>query len=278
MEQMIELRAVAAGDRRRARRRATCRRPRPRAPSWCSTTSASGTPPARSGLQRRQLPHAARDDDRAGRPLRRRQDHHRAPGAAADRSRRRARCTLDGVDLREVTPGLAAPRGGAGAAGRGPVQRHPLRQHRLRRSRTPARPEVWAAAEAAELADVHRGPAHKHGDPGRRARAEALRRRAPAGRPRPRAPGQPAPAGARRGHQRARRPAPRRRSRRRCARCAPAAPRWSSPTASRPSSTPTRSWSCAAAASSSAATTPTCWPRAANTPRCGGGRPRGRPR
>jgi ABC-type iron transport system FetAB ATPase subunit len=48
-----------------------------------------------------------------------------------------------------------------------------------------------------------------------------------------------------------------------------AAPLWSSPTACRPLSMPTKSWCCRAARSSSAAPTRRCWRRAACSPRCG---------
>ena len=92
MEQMLELMAVQpeivdAPDARvpaagfRAGRRAGVRACR-----------ASGTPPARWAWSDVSFRHSARHDHRAGRSVRRGQDHHRAPGAAAASIRRQAAC------------------------------------------------------------------------------------------------------------------------------------------------------------------------------------------
>ena len=118
----------------------TCRRPRRKGAELVfehvelPARRPLGGPGATSSFARR-----AGHDHRPGRALRRRQDHHRAPGPAAARSPGRA-----GADRRRRPApgqaGRAAPGRRPGAAGRGPVQRHPLRQHRLRPARTPARP------------------------------------------------------------------------------------------------------------------------------------------
>ena len=117
------------------------------------------------------------------------------------------------------------------------------REHRLRAPRRDARSRSSAAARRAQAHDFITAPARRLRDGGRRARADALGRPAPAGRDRPGA------------DRRAADPDPRRRDlvgrrahrggdqARACARRWRAGRRSSSPTASRRSRSPTRSWS-----------------------------------
>ena len=110
---------------------------------------------------------------------------------------------LDGVDVRQIAAGVAAPQRRAGAAGGLPLRRHhhrqrPLRQARRDRGRDPrqrrrARPRRLAGRPAAR-------PRH----PGRPARRVALGGGAAAGRAAPRPPRRPRPARPRRGDQRGR--------------------------------------------------------------------------
>ncbi|MEJ0065266.1 MAG: hypothetical protein WDM85_07285 [Caulobacteraceae bacterium] len=91
MEQMLELRAILPEITDR-RTRATCRRLRPGAPTLVFDNVTFGTTPARLASQTSASARRGHDH-RPGRPVRRRQDHLGAAGAAADRSPAgRARC------------------------------------------------------------------------------------------------------------------------------------------------------------------------------------------
>jgi ABC-type multidrug transport system fused ATPase/permease subunit len=111
------------------------------------------------------------------------------------------RVTLDGHDLQGSEAGLAAPRRRPGAAGRGPVQRHPDGQHRLRPPRGLGGRGL-GRGRGGRVGRVHPKSARGHGHQGRRARAEAVGRRAPAGRHRPGPAGRSPGADPRRGDQR----------------------------------------------------------------------------
>ena len=113
----------------------------------------------RRAARQRQVDH--RPSDPALLRRRSRPDHDRRPG----RARRHAR--------------LAAPCGEPGAAGHLPVHRLDREQHRLWRSLGRARADR-AVERAGAPARLHRRPADRLRDPGRRARRVALRRPAPA--------------------------------------------------------------------------------------------------
>ena len=164
------------------------------------------------------------------------------------------RILVDGHDLRDVGGVLAALADGDRAPGGVPVQRHDRRQHRVRPCRRHARGGRGGRAGGRRPRLHHRaGERLRHR--GRRARRPALRRPAPARRVRPRADRRPAHPRARRGDLERRHPHRDRRSRTACGACSAAAPRSSSPTASRRSSAPAGSWCSTTGGSSSRART-----------------------
>ena len=142
------------------------------------------------GLSDVSFTHGARDDDRSGWTVGRRQDHDRAAGAAADRSSGRAgaarrtrsaggeaaiRCARPSPWCLRTSPCSTTP------SGRTSPLAIPTRARR-RCGRPPRRPNLLRFIESL---------AAQNGDAGGRAWAEAFRRRAPAGRPGACASGQP---------------------------------------------------------------------------------------
>ena len=123
-------------DRGRARRRRAARAARARS---SSATCTSGT--TRQQVLRGLDLHVGRG--RAGRPRRRqrqRQVDGRRRWSSGCSTRTRGQVLVDGYDVRDVTPALAAGPDRGGVRGELPVLRHHRRQHRLRPTRTrPAR-------------------------------------------------------------------------------------------------------------------------------------------
>ena len=186
------------------------------------------------------------------------------------------RVLVDGHDLRERHPGLLARGHRRGAAGHGAVQRHDRLQPRLRPPRRDAQAEIEAAAERGRAAPVHRracptatrplvgerGLKLSGGEKQRVALARAILKR-----PRILILDEATSAldsATEQAIQRSLRGLGRRHHAGR------------SPTASPPSSTPTRSWSSTMAASSSAARTSGCCAWAGSMPTCGDARARAR--
>ena len=228
---MFDVLARDAGDRGQAGRQAAAASTRARS---ASRTCTSPTSPARPILQGHQLRGAGRQDGRHRRPVRRRQVDHLAAAVPLLRRHRRPH-----PDRRAGHPrrdaGIAARRDRHGAAGHRAVQRHHPLQHPLRplgreRRRGRARPR----ASRRSTTSSSRCP-KGYETAGRRARAEALRRREAARRHRPHHPEGAADPGARRGDLGARQPHREGDPGRARAGLARAAPRWSSPTGSRPS-------------------------------------------
>ena len=206
-------------------------------------------PAGRAGDPRHDLRRRARQDDRAGRPLRRRQVDRAQPDPAVLRA---------GVRLDHASTARTSPN----------VSRHSLRQQiayvgqdvflfhgTIRENIAIGKPgatedEIVAAAKAAHAHEFITAFPARLRHAGRRARRAALRRRAPAHRDRARADQERADHPARRGHRLARfriraagagrdgAPLPR------------AAPRSRSRTGCTPSPTPTASWWSRAARSS----------------------------
>jgi ATP-binding cassette subfamily B protein len=148
------------------------------------------------------------------------------------------RITIDGQDIRDVTQ--RSLRRAIGMVPQDTVLFNDTIRYNIRYGR-------WDATDA-EVEEARGSPdrrLHPHGarrlrDRGRRARAEALRRREAARRDRAHDPERPADPAARRGDLRARQPH-REGNPGRARRVSRGAPRWSSRTGSRPSSAPTRS-------------------------------------
>ena len=229
--------------------------------------------PGRGGDSRHDLRGRARQDDRAGRAVRRRQ----VDGVQPDPAVLRADAGIDRhrrpEHRRRVAP-LAAPADRLCRPGRVPVPRHDPRQHR--RSASPARPKTRSSPPPrppTPTSSSSRFPAG-YDTAGRRARRAAFRRRAPARRDRARADQERADHPARRGDRFARfriRAAGAGRDGRICARAAPPS---RSRTGCTPSRMPTASWWSRAARSSNPAATTNCCARAAATPRSTGCRSR----
>ena len=211
----------------------------------------------------------ARQDDRAGRAVRRRQVHRVQPDPALlrDRARHRSRSTA------RTSPRCRAAR----CASRSPMSDRTCSCSTARSARTspsasraPAKTEIVAAAKAAHAHEFIIAVSARLRHAGRRARRAAFRRRAPAHRHRARADQERADHPARRGDRLARfriRAAGAGRDGRICARAAPPSP---SRTACTPSPTPTASWWSRTARSSNPAGTTNCCARAAATPRSTG--------
>ena len=189
------------------------------------------------------------------------------------------RVTIDGQDIRDVTQ--ASLRAALGVVPQDTVLFNDTILYNIRYGRPEATDEeVREAARMAQIdAFIRALPEGYHTMVGERG-PEAVGRREAARRHRPHHPQGAADPAPRRGDQRARQPhregdPGRARQGRRAT-----APRWSSPTGSPPSSTPTTSWCSTPAAWSSRARTASCWPRTASTPACGtaSARPRRRAR
>ena len=154
--------------------------------------------------------------------------------------------------------GRPAQRAGRGVRGGVPVLRHHPGQHRLRPPRRHGRARSWPRREAAQAHEFIDEPARRLRHGGRRARAHAVRRPAPAGRAGPGAAHRPAGAGARRRDVRGRHRHRGRDPRRRCARSRRAAPRCSSRTGAPRWRWPTGSPCSTAAGWSTSARTTSC--------------------
>ena len=163
------------------------------------------------------------------------------------------RVTIDGQDIRDVTQ--ASLRAAMGVVPQDTVLFNDTILYNIRYGRPDASDEeVRQAARMAQIDSfiaAARGLRHH----GRRARPQALRRREAARRHRPHHPQGAADPDPRRGDERARQPHREGDPGRARPGVARTAPRWSSPTGSRPSSTPTTSWCWMAASWSSRART-----------------------
>ncbi len=140
-------RRPAGPRRRRAHRRPARRapaivdkpdadRPRRRCAARCaSTTCASATSATEPGARRLRLTDRTRRDRRAGRHLRLRAS--RPPPCSLPRfyDVQGGAVRIDGVDVRDVDPRVAAPPDRRGLRGQLPVLRHGAGQHRLRPAR-----------------------------------------------------------------------------------------------------------------------------------------------
>ena len=130
-------RAQAAGDRRQPGQRARRRRQAGAEADRCAGRVSRRhvrLPSGRAGAQPHEFCRRARQDHRAGRPLRRRQVHRAGAAAAALRSERRRHPDRRTGDFRRVAQ-IAAPADRLCRAGRLSVPRHHRRQHRLRQGR-----------------------------------------------------------------------------------------------------------------------------------------------
>ena len=147
MEQMIDLMAVKPdiADAPNARDLPPASG---RGPNWCSSMWPSSTTPARWVWPTSASSRGARHDDGPGRALGRRQDHHRAAGAAPARPAAPAAVLMDGVDLRDVAQ--ASLRRAVALVPQDVALFNDTLYANIAfgRSRAPREAEVWAAAEA----------------------------------------------------------------------------------------------------------------------------------
>ena len=114
------------------------------------------------------------EDGGAGRPHRRRQDDAGQPDSALLRSDASAASLIDGVDVREYRPALAAREDRHRAAGSGAVRRHDCRQPALRPARRDRRGDRAGGARRAR-ARVHHAAAERLRDRDRARPAAACR-------------------------------------------------------------------------------------------------------
>ena len=187
--------------------------------------------------------------------------------------------TIDGQDIRDVTQ--TSLRAAIGVVPQDTVLFNDTILYNIRYGRPDASRRGGARGRApGPDRRLHPRAARGLRHHGGRARPEALRRREAARRHRPHHPQGAADPDPRRGDQRARQPHREGDPGRARPGGAATAPRWSSPTGSPPSSTPTTSWCSTPAGWSSRARTASCWRRAASTPACGtaSARPRRRAR
>ena len=205
-----------------------------------STTSRSPTAPRTARSSRSTT---SRCTSRPGRPsrwsARPAPASRRSPSSSrASTTRRAAACSSTATTCATCAAHSLRSQMGIVPAGGVPVQRHARATTSPSAAPDATREELEAAAPRRRRLGLHRGLPHGLDTRDRRARRPALGRPAPARRLRPRAGRRPADPHPRRGDLE-RRPAHRgRASSRACAACSPAAPRSSSPTASRRSARP----------------------------------------